>query len=228
MWMPLRLPDGMCRFESADRKSHHPHLMTGIIFATEEEARPFLRSYRRGRFEGLTEGDALQDDLILVSLTGSGKIKATLRTERLLQRYEIDRVLHAGTCTALSEAHQIGQLVAASQVLEGDRIELAAPTYPRMPLETPFQSLPHATLVTQDHNIRGDSERTYWQRIADLTDMSGYAVAYVSAMHGIPCHIVKVVSGQIGRDDHQLKRTLDQAHQAIADWLVREVDRLAA
>lgn len=201
--------------------------MTGIIFATEEEARPFLRSYRRGRFEGLSEGDALQDDLILVSLTGSGKIKATLRTERLLQRHKLDRVLHAGTCTALSEAHKVGDLVAASQVFEGDRIELAAPTYPRMPLETPFEKLPHATLVTQDHNIQGASERTYWQRIADLTDMTGYAVAYVSAMHGIPCHIVKVISGQIGLEDNQLKRTLDQAYQRLGEWLVREVETFA-
>lgn len=200
--------------------------MTGIIFATEEEARPFLHSYRRGRFEGLTEGDVLQDDHILVSLTGSGKIKATLRTERLLQAHRLSRIVHAGTCTSLSDSLKVGDLVAAAQVFEGDRIELAAPTYPRMPLETPFEKVTQATLVTQDHNIQGDSERTYWQRIADLTDMTGYAVAYVAAMHGVPCHIVKVVSGQIGREDDHLKKTLDQAHHRIAEWLVQEVEKM--
>src|SRR5690606_20438374 len=114
------------------------------------------------------------------------------------------------------------------QVFEGDRIELAAPTYPRMPLEAPFEGLTTGTLVTQDHTIQGASEHTYWQRIADVIDMTGYAIAYVSAMHGVPCHIVKVVSGLIGREDAQLKRTLEQAHQSMSAWLSKELDRLAA
>ncbi len=199
--------------------------MTGIIFATEEEAKPFLHAYRRGRFEGLTEGETQHDDDVLISLTGSGKIKATLRTERLLQHYRLQRILHAGTCTSLSEDFNVGSLVAASQVFEGDRIELAAPTYPRMPLETPFADLSTATLVTQDHTIQPGSEHTYWQRIADVIDMTGYAIAYVSAMHGTPCQIVKVVSGRIGIDDNQLKRTLEQANQAMSNWLIRELER---
>ena len=194
--------------------------MTGIIFATEEEARPFLHAYRRGRFEGLSEGETQHDDNVLVSLTGSGKIKATLRTERLLQQFRLHRLLHVGTCTSLSDSLQVGSLVAAAQVFEGDRIELAAPTYPRMPLEAPYEDLPKATLVTQDHTIQADSEHTYWQRIADLIDMTGYAVAYVSAMHGVPCHIVKVVSGRVGKEDPQLRRTLEHAHQAMCSWLV--------
>ncbi len=202
--------------------------MTGIIFATEEEARPFLHAYRRGRFEGIAEGETQHDDELLVSLTGSGKIKATLRTERLLRQYKVGRILHVGTCTSLSDDYKPGDIVAAAQVFEGDRIELAAPTYPRMPLETPFDNLPRATLVTQDHTIQPGSEHTYWQRIADMIDMTGYAVAYVSAMHGTPCHIVKVVSGRIGAEDAQLKRTIEQANQTMSSWLMKEVSRQQA
>ena len=198
--------------------------MTGIIFSTEEEAGAFLHAYCRGRFEGLSEGETQHDDQILVSLTGSGKIKATLRTERLLRSFKPSRVIHAGTCTSLANHHGVGTVVAASQVLEGDRIELAAPTYPRMPLEVPFADLPHVTLVTQDHTIAGASEQTYWQRIAEIVDMTGYAVAYVAAMYGIPCHIVKVVSGRVGEEDAQLKRTLTSANQAMAKWLLGEID----
>lgn len=200
--------------------------MTGIIFATEEEAKAFLHAYRRGRFEGMTEGETQHDGDVLISLTGSGKIKATLRTERLLQDFRLERIIHAGTCTSLSDDLKVGDLVAAAQVFEGDRIELAAPTYPRMPLEVPFSDIPRATLVTQDHTIQGASEHTYWQRIADMIDMTGYAVAYVAAMHGLPCHIVKVVSGRIGEEDAQLKRTLEHAHQTMSAWLVHEIDRV--
>ena len=86
-----------------------------------------------------------------------------------------------GTCTALSDEIKLGSIVGASQVFEGDRIELAAPTYPRMPLTVPFDDVDQYTLVTQDHTVQGATELGYWQRIADMSDMTGYAVAYVAA-----------------------------------------------
>lgn len=198
--------------------------MTGIIFATEEEALPFLRRYKRGRFDSLREGETLYDDQILVALTGTGKIKATLRTERLLQQHQPDRLLHTGTCTALSDKLQVGALVAAAQVFEGDRIELAAPTYPRMPLEVPFKALTQGTLVTQDHVVRGEKEHSYWQRIADMSDMTGYPVAYVAATYGIQCHIVKVVTGHLQDQDQQFRKTLSSAYDTIADFLMENLE----
>lgn len=200
--------------------------MTGIIFATQEEAFPFLNRYQRGRFEGLDEGDVQHDAELLVMITGVGKIKATLRTERLLRRHRLGRLIHAGTCTALNEALKTGCPVGAAQVFEGDRIELAAPTYPRMPLDVPFNGLPTGTLVTQDHTVRGQDERTYWQRIADISDMTGYAVAYVAATHGVPCHIVKVVTGHFGIEDKNFRKTLADACETLAGFLEKEVSRL--
>lgn len=200
--------------------------MIGIVFASEEEAIPFLNRYQRGRFNGLMEGETLHDDTLLVSLTGTGKIKATLRTERLLQNFRPTRLLHAGTCTALQESLKVGIPVAASQVFEGDRVELATPSYPRMPLDVPFEDIPQATLVTQDHTVRGQEERSYWQRIADISDMSGYAVAYVAATHGVPCHIVKVVTGYFQGTDKDFRKTLASACETMADFLLRELDHL--
>lgn len=199
--------------------------MTGIAFATEEEAQPFLHRYQRGRFDELDEGETLHDDYVLVTLTGVGKIKATLRTERLLREYTLERLIHVGTCTALDPKLEVGRLVAAAQVFEGDRIELAAPTYPRMPLEVPFEKLPQGTLVTQDHLVKGQSEQSYWQRIADMSDMTGYAVAYVTAMYGIPCHIVKVVTGHFGKEDTQFRKTLGTAYETMAEFLLKELPR---
>ena len=200
--------------------------MTGIIFATEDEAAPFLQQYKRGRFEDLYEGETLFDSDVFLTLTGLGKIKATLRTERFLQSHRPDRIFHVGTCTALNDDLKIGQLVAAAQVFEGDRIELAAPTYPRMPLEVPFGELRSGTLVTQDHVAKENSEKSYWQRIADITDMTGYAVAYVSATHGIPCHIIKVVTGHIHDDDHQFRKNLTGAYEKIATFLMSKLSQL--
>ncbi len=206
--------------------------MIGIVFSTLEEAQPFLQRYERGRFSGLMEGETLHDDHLLVSLTGIGKIKSTLRTERMLQRFRrtlgLTRVLHIGTCTSLTDAFELGTVVAASQVFEGDRIELSTPTYPRMPLEVPFSDLPRGTLVTQDHTAQEETELGYWQRIADMTDMAGYAVAYVTATHGLPCHIVKIVTGHMQTPDDHLLQTLSDAHNTIADFLLSEMRTLQA
>jgi nucleoside phosphorylase len=197
--------------------------MIGVIFATEEEAQPFLERYERGRFDGLTEGEAYHDEHTLVTITGQGKIKATFRTERLLQEYRLSHLVDAGGCTTLSDDIAPETIVGVRQVFEGDRIELAAPTYPRMPLATPFGALDTYTLVTQDHTPREAKERSYWQRIAELTDMKAYAVAYVAAMHGVPCACMKVVTGALQSEDLFLRRTLDGAYTNLAERLVSEL-----
>ncbi len=200
--------------------------MTGIIFATEEEAAPFIEKYERGRFDDLREGETLYDDDVFVTLTGLGKIKATLRTERFLRNYQPERIIHVGTCTALTHDFSLGDLVAADQVFEGDRIELAAPTYPRMPLEVVFNDLPTGTLVTQDHVASDKSEKSYWQRIADMSDMTGYAVAYVAATHGLPCHIVKAVTGHISDEDQEFRKNLTSACRAVSTFLVSKLGEM--
>ena len=194
--------------------------MKAIIFASQEEAEPFLHAYRRGRFGGLSEGESTHDDQVLVTIVGVGKIKTTLRTERLLRQHKLTSVLHAGTCTTLIEKLEVGALFVAEQVFEGDRIELAAPNYPRMPLATSFPKVKSGTLVTQDHTLQGAQELSYWQRIADANDMNGYAVAYVAATHGVPCEILKVVTGRFGVEDPNLKRTLTTAYASLAKALV--------
>jgi nucleoside phosphorylase len=161
-----------------------------------------------------------------VALSGVGKIKATLRTERLLNQHRLTRLLHIGTCTALDEDLKAGMLVAAGQVFEGDRVELATPTYPRMPLEVPFAKLKQVTLVTQDHMVQGQDERSYWQRIADISDMGGYAMAYVAATHGVSCNIVKVVTGHFQGEDKDFRKTLSAACNTMADFLIKELDAL--
>ncbi|MGB0649452.1 MAG: 5'-methylthioadenosine nucleosidase [Rhodothermales bacterium] len=200
--------------------------MTGIVFSTVEEAQPFLSTYERGRFDGLGEGESFHDDHFLVSILGIGKIKAALRTERLLRSYDVTSLVHAGTCTALGETLDIGDLVSVAQVFEGDRIELSAPTYPRMPLSVPFEELKQVTLVTQDHTVQGATELSYWQRIADISDMSGYAVAYVAATHGKLCQMVKIVTGHMGVEDTNLRKTLASGHKSLAAFLNGKVDVL--
>ncbi|PIQ63716.1 MAG: 5'-methylthioadenosine nucleosidase [Bacteroidetes bacterium CG12_big_fil_rev_8_21_14_0_65_60_17] len=202
--------------------------MTGILFSTLEDAQPFLATYQRGRFDGLNEGEQANDNEILVSILGIGKIKGTLRSDRLLRQKKLTSILHAGTCTGLSDKFQVGELVSVTQVFEGDRIELSAPTYPRMPLNHLFPDVPDGILVTQDHTVEGASELSYWQRIADVSDMTGYPVAYVAATHGISCHIIKVVAGRMGIDDPDFRKNLAAVRSKLGTFLSEKIPSLLA
>lgn len=196
--------------------------MTGIVYATAGDADPFLQRYAQGRLAGIQEGERTQHDDVLVTITGVGKVKAALYTERLLHAFEVDRVLHVGMCTGLSNAFEVGALVTAASVLEGDRVSLSAPSYPRMPLTT-VDDLPTGTLVTHDHTISQEAEDGYWQRLADFSDTTGYAVAYVAAQYGIPCRIIKAVTGRLDQEQDDFQATLNAARKRLADFLLRAV-----
>lgn len=200
--------------------------MLGVLFSTSEEAAPFIDRHVGGRAEELEEGQYLETDKVIVTVTGPGKIKATLATGQLLRQYDVDLLVQAGGATALTDDLDVGTLVGATFVLEGDRVALDAPTYPRMPLDPPFDLSQEGTLVSRDHTDDEDpDERSYWERIADMRDDTGYPVAYVAAQRGTSCHIVKGITGRVGTEDDATERA--DALRAVARFLHTHVDARA-
>ena len=197
--------------------------MVGFVFTTLEEAHPFLARYSRGRMDGIAEGESAFDDDILVTILGIGKIKATLRTERLLREHKLSRLVHVGTCLTLQDEPAVGSLIAVEQVFEGDRVELSAPSYPRMPIETSFADLSAYRLVTQDHRVTGAKELTYWQRLAHVSDTTAYPLAYVAATHGVPCDILKVVLGAVADEKEPAKDIVSSGLEALADHAIAAI-----
>jgi nucleoside phosphorylase len=193
--------------------------MVGLIFTTPEEAGPFVEQYAGGRFDRPTEGQPQQDDTVLLLATGLGKIKATLQMERLLCAHDLTRLLHVGTCTGLSDEAEVGTLFGASYVVEGDRVELSAASYPRMPLDAPDACDLDGTMVTQDHAV-ADDERQYWQRIGDVTDTTAYAVAYVAGQHGTPCTVAKAVTARAGEERDSFQEDRRAGYEQIARFLL--------
>ncbi len=194
--------------------------MIGLVFTTTEEAHPFVDTYADGRFSDLGPDAPLHDDHVLVSVSGTGKVRSTLHAERVCRDHNVTALVHAGTCTALTKDIDIGALVGVTAVLEGDRIELSAPSYPQMPLEVPFETDTQGILVTQDHVVQDSEDRSYWQRIADVNDSSGYALAYVAAQHGVSCHIAKAVTAHAGEENESFQKDRAAAQQRIADCLL--------
>jgi nucleoside phosphorylase len=181
--------------------------MLGLVFSTRASAQSFMDQGANGRLDPPEAGHYVKVDGGVVVVTGPGKIHATLRTERFLQQHDPDLVIHAGRAVALGDELAPGTLVGASFVLEGDRVALHDPTYPRMPLEL-LPGLSHeGTLVSQDHTDDTPAEEaSYWERIADMRDDTGYAVAYVAAQHGVPCRIVAGIT-------HRASETPDPAQK---------------
>ncbi len=198
--------------------------MLGIVFTTPEEAAPFVEKHVGSRLDELEEGLHLQEagDL-LVTVTGPGKIKATLATERLLRQHDLDSLVHAGGATALTDDLAPGTLVGATFVLEGDRVALDTPAYPRMPLDLPFDSPTEGTLVSQDHTNEEAEEQSYWERIADVRDTTGYAVAYVAAQHGTSCHIVKGITDRANAEANSGSARQQEVYDAVATFLHEHV-----
>ena len=197
--------------------------MLGIIFSTPNEAAPFVEQHAGNRFGDLEEGSHLQTDAVVATVTGPGKIKATLGTERLLREHDLDVLLHAGGAVALTDEYDPGDVVGAAFVLEGDRVALDAPDYPRMPLTPPFDLSTEGTLVSQDHVREDADDPSYWERIADMRDATGYAVAYVAAQHGTTCHIVKGITAQADAEAPPPPSGEHEAHEAVASFLQRHV-----
>lgn len=197
--------------------------MIAIVYTSAADAASFLERFAAGRLTGLDEGETAQHEDVLITITGVGKVKATLYTERLLQQFDIDHLLHVGMTTALGDAVAVGDLVAADSVLEGDRVSLTAPSYPQMPLSTPAE-LPTGTLVTHDHAVNEEDENGYWQRLADMSDTTGYAVVYVAAQHGVSCHVVKAVTGRMGAEQDDFQQTLSTARDTLADFVLHVIN----
>lgn len=198
--------------------------MIGLSFTTSDAAAPFLQHYRQGHLGEVSEGEHTYDDQVLVTITGTGKIKAALRTERLLRQFDLDRLIYAGTCTALTEEIATNVPVGITHVLEGDRIQLSAPSYPRMPLDVPFEVSDEGTLVTHDHGIGDGEELGYWQRLADLSDAAGYAIAYVAGQHGVSCSILMVPTGYALDETDNFRETLNAARQTLAEFLIEQIE----
>lgn len=198
--------------------------MVGITFAKSEGAASFVEQYANDRFDGVEEGKPVRMGEVLVTVTGPGKIKATLNTERLLRQYDLEVLFHGGGAISLSDDLDVNTLIGVTSVLEGDRVNLESPSYPRMPLEFPFDLAHEGALVTQDHSTGSSEERSYWERIAEVRDTTGYAVAYVAAQHGVSCHIVKGIAAQADAEAPTAEEP--DVLTTVASFLRRQVDAI--
>lgn len=200
--------------------------MIGIVFATEDEAQPFLEL---GGFSDVASAlfRLLASPQVphRVVISGMGKVAAALATQWLIAECRPDRVVHAGICGALGDPATIrpGAVFRVTSACEG----FPGPGIPAENRECArdfWPDLPAAALVTVERPVFDDGLRAELSRFGELVDMEGAVVARVAGFYGLPCSIIKGVTDFAGSADRPLLQSrLPAVSAAIAKRLWEEV-----
>ena len=198
-----------------------------IITAMEEEMAPFRSESRitsRSQVGKVIVEEAIYRDkpLILVE-SGIGKVNAAVAVTLLIERYQPDLIINAGSSGAFAEGLKVGDVVVATQYRYGD-VDATCFGYehgqvPQMPAKYDLNSdwvdvarqaaaaadLPYGLdfgLVLTLDSFMSESERVEWIKSAfptvKVSDMEGLAIVQAAAQYGIPVIAVKAVSDITG------------------------------
>ncbi|WP_018758997.1 5'-methylthioadenosine/adenosylhomocysteine nucleosidase [Paenibacillus terrigena] len=198
-----------------------------IITAMEEEMAPFRSESRitsRSQVGKVIVEEAIYRDrpLILVE-SGIGKVNAAVAVTLLIERYQPDLIINAGSSGAFAEGLKVGDVVVATQYRYGD-VDATCFGYehgqvPQMPAKYDLNSdwvdvarqaaaeaeLPYALdfgLVLTLDSFMSESERVEWIKstfpTVKVSDMEGLAIVQAAAQYGIPVIAVKAVSDITG------------------------------
>ncbi|PID39952.1 MAG: hypothetical protein CR984_05725 [Proteobacteria bacterium] len=204
--------------------------MIGIVFATRQEAEPFLSlasvvSVKAAPFPFFRVSPAIHPECVAV-VSGMGKIAAALAAAEMVLRQGCKVLVSAGLCGCLSREKRwhVGDLLRVGSAVEGDceRFGEPDPEYACSPQW--FEGLETARLVTCDRPVFTDVLRQTLLAIGDLADMEGVAVARTAHCYGIPCAMLKGISD--GADEtgrKHIARHIARVSERIARKMIQEL-----
>ncbi|WP_152393141.1 5'-methylthioadenosine/adenosylhomocysteine nucleosidase [Paenibacillus guangzhouensis] len=199
-----------------------------IITAMEEEMAPFRSESHitsRSQVGKVIVEEAIyrNQPLILVE-SGIGKVNAAVAVTLLIERYQPDLIINAGSSGAFADGLKIGDVVVATQYRYGD-VDATCFGYehgqvPQMPAKYDLndawldvarqtaasaEELPYALdfgLVLTLDSFMSESDRVDWIKsifpAVKVSDMEGLAIVQAAAQYGIPVLAVKAVSDITG------------------------------
>ena len=190
--------------------------MIAVVFATQKEAAPFIERTNAQRINTHLPVKAIfkTPDQCLVAVTGMGRDQAAKSIRAMLNAFDLNRVVNAGLCGALSDSLHPGDVYTVNTVQDGD-----ASAAPLAPL--PWQGLSSKRLITVAKPVHGGERRASLATNADLVDMEGWEIAQACVQHGVRYTMIKGVS------DHACKNAsadimthIQSVSQHIADILI--------
>lgn len=164
-----------------------------------------------------------ENDDVAVTISGVGKIKAALSTERLIIAYKPRIIINLGSCGLLNANYNIFDIVEIKEVIEGDHFWSGTKVFPTILLNPNRE----ARLVTQDHPIESEDEMDRWSKFADICDMEGYSVAKKCMDHNTHCNIVKGVTDKAGIGDTEGTKQFEKNIPIVATSLFKWIENYA-
>jgi uridine phosphorylase len=174
-----------------------PH--RALLVAQAVTAEPKMFNHARGLW-GYT-GTAPDGDLLTIQATGMGGPSAAIVVEELIG-LGAKRLVRIGTCGALTEGLELGDLVAAEEVIAADGASAAlggdGTLRPDPALHDGLVAAGArpATAVSTDlfYDPREEKEREWVERGAAVVEMEAAALLRVAGMHGVAAACVLAVS----------------------------------
>lgn len=139
---------------------------------------------------------------------GSGAVETAISAQALLSRFRCDWAFAVGPAGALSDEMEIGRWYRVERIIAwqrrkesaqgngaGDVWDIAWSQLPGGP-RNEFETMPTVTIVSGEAFIQSLEDRDRLRRAhqADAVDMNSYGLAAVSADHGVPLFVWKVIS----------------------------------
>jgi len=166
--------------------------LAGIIIATDNEARPFIKAFKMKEIEDWPV-PVYGCDNIFLAISGIGKANAATATAYVCAKFDPEWILNLGAAGATRESCHLGDIYHIEKVIEPDRPHPASGSpYVQTPDVLPdFQK---AVLATQDKPIESPEDFRQVAPLADLVDMEGASVVQASKRFGKRCLLFKFVS----------------------------------
>ncbi len=194
--------------------------MTGVLFATAEEARPLLD---RGHAERLSTSPFVAyrfNGHACVIISGMGMAAAREACRELVERHSVRQIINAGVCGALAGGIDRGGVFTVSSVVDGEQPErVCALHLDRAP------GLERRTLVTVREPVFDSGRRTALAKVGELVDMEGFAVAAECQERHIPCCLIKGVTDFGDRDGKSdIRKHLNSVSEHVAGHVLQALD----
>lgn len=187
--------------------------MKALVFATKMEAEPAVKSFGFERV-GCAEFEIYKNKSAVLAVSGIGILAAALCAQFLIKNFEIEKILNAGACGALSKKGGLGDVFEIGKVLCADPY-----------CEEEFLiGRENNTLVSSSKPIVSAEGRARFSKVADFADMECYGILKSLAFSKFSLEnfaAVKVVSDFSAGCDikKNIPKIMPNLNQKIGEWL---------
>ena len=197
--------------------------MIGLVFATYIEAEPFIIGLNLKQKEK-KPFPIYENEKIILTLTGIGKINSAVATTLLINKYELAILLNLGAAGSTTEKYKIGDILHIKNCVEYDRPTLLK-TGKRFFKPDLLEGFQKETLATQDIAITDPQTRKEISKTAGLVDMEGAAFIQACRMFQKKCYLFKIVTDTpIHTQDKDIIKNVKLTRDKLFDFFIKEIE----